>query len=257
MKSHPMLISSFTFIFFIILFQTQGSAQTFTLGVKGGLRVPNLTSGDSGNPLNEGYSSRKGGDAALFVEYHMSDTFSMSAGFEYCAQGGKKNGMQAFEVPPEYAPFVPAGTKYLYADFKSEAKFDYFMFPVMARARVVLGDSPFSLYASVGPFVSMLMRAEQETRGASSIYLDEAGTQPLPAGTVSFDADNNIRSDLHRYNAGVTGFVGIEFSMRPYAVFIEGGGNYGFVPIQRGSEHGKNYTGAAVITMGCSYTFGD
>ena len=117
------------------------------------------------------------------------------------------------------------------------------------------GIFPFSLYASVGPFVRFPMRAEQETRGASTIYLDEAGTQALPAGVVSFNADNNIEYDLIRYNVGAAGLAGFEFSPEPYAFFIEAGGNFGFIPIQKGSEHGKNYTGAAVITLGRSYTF--
>ena len=255
MKPYPLLISSFILFLAGILCQSSASAQIITFGAKGGLSVPNLTSGDTGNPLSEGYSSRLGADAAVFAEYHMSKIFSTTVGFEYCAQGGKKSGMQAFEVPAEYAAFVPPGTKYLYADFKSEAKFDYMMLPVMARVRYAFGSSPFSVYVSAGPFVSILMKAEQETRGASTIYLDEAGTQALPAGVVSFNADNNIRSDLNRYNVGGVGLVGFEFSLEPYAVFIEAGGNFGFIPIQKGSSHGKNYTGAAVITMGCSYTF--
>lgn len=255
MKSYPLLISSFLLLLSAILPFSPASAQIITFGAKGGLSIPNLTSGDTGNPLNEGYSSRLGGDAAFFAEYHMSAIFSTTVGFEYCAQGGKKSGMQAFEVPAEYAAFVPAGTKYLYADFRSEAKFDYFMLPVMTKVKYGIGSSPFSIYASLGPFAAFLVRAEQETRGASTIYLDEAGTQALPAGVVSFNADNNIRSDLNRYNVGAVGLIGFEFRLDPYAVFLETGGNYGFVPIQKGSAHGKNYTGAAVITMGCSYTF--
>lgn len=254
MKPFTLLISSL-FIIFIILSLSPASSNNITIGAKGGVSIPNLTAGDSENPLNEGYSSRRGGDAAFFAEYPLSEIFSVTGGFEYCAQGGRKKGMQALEVPAGYAAFVPAGTKYLYADFKSEAKLDYIMLPVMAKARLGIGDSPFTAYASLGPFVSFLVRAEQETRGASAIYLDEAGTQALPAGVVSFNADNDIRSDLNRYNIGAVGLFGIEFSFSPYAVFIEAGGNFGFIPIQKGSNHGRNYTGAAVITMGCSYTF--
>ena len=75
MKSHPLLISSFILVSCVVLYQSQATAQTFTLGAKGGLSMPNLTSGESGNPLNEGYSSRRGADAAVFVEYHISDNF--------------------------------------------------------------------------------------------------------------------------------------------------------------------------------------
>ena len=89
----------------------------------------------------------------------------------------------------------------------------------------------------------VLIKAEQETRGSSTIYLDESGTQPLSPGAVSFGADNNISSETHTYNFGVTGFVGASFNFSHYSIFVEGGGNYGFVPIQKSSENGKNYTG--------------
>jgi hypothetical protein len=38
-------------------------------------------------------------------------------------------------------------------------------------------------------------------------------------------------------------------------VFIEGGGNYGFLTIQKDSANGKNNTGAGVVNLGYAYTF--
>ena len=46
-------------------------AQSFTLGVRSGISIPNLSaSGSETNPLDEGYSSRIGPDEAIFGEYH-------------------------------------------------------------------------------------------------------------------------------------------------------------------------------------------
>jgi hypothetical protein len=257
MKTCPWLISSFLVVFVSGLFQSQLYAQKITIGVKGGLSIPNLTAGDEKNPLNKGYSSRMGSDAGVFAEYHMSGFFSSTIGVEYCAQGGKKNGMQALEVPEAYSAYVPAGTKYLYADYKSEAKLDYLLFPVMARIRYSVNSLPLSIYASAGPFLGVLVKAEQETRGAGTIYLDEGGTTALSPGAVSFHADTDIRSDLNTYNIGIMGLAGVSADFGVYSVFAEGGGNFGFIPIQKDFEHGKNYIGAAVITIGCSYTFGN
>jgi hypothetical protein len=39
-------------------------------------------------------------------------------------------------------------------------------------------------------------------------------------------------------------------------IFIEGGGNYGFLNIQKGSQNGKNNTGAATAVVGYSHWFG-
>ena len=51
----------------IFLSQTT-NAQQFSFGVRGGISIPNLSaSGSSQNPLNTGYKSRLGPDAALPV----------------------------------------------------------------------------------------------------------------------------------------------------------------------------------------------
>ncbi len=76
----------------IFLFLTEFlQAQNYTMGVRGGISIPNLTAGSSrSNPLNTGYSSRQGPDAAIFGEYHVSSLFSIGAMVEYSSQGGRK-----------------------------------------------------------------------------------------------------------------------------------------------------------------------
>lgn len=39
------------------------------------------------------------------------------------------------------------------------------------------------------------------------------------------------------------------------SIFIEGGGNYGFLNIQKGSQNGTNNTGAATAVVGYRYWF--
>lgn len=242
--------SVFLFLFFTGVSQAQG----ISVGIKGGLSIPNLTAGGSETPLNSGYSSRKGADFGCYAQYDFSKLFGVSVGLEYCAEGGKKDGLQAMSVPEAYKPMLPADTKYLYANYKSEAKLDYLLFPILARAGWnPVPDSSFRLYTAVGPFFGLLIRAKQVTSGSGMIYLDKGGTTPITPVAVSFDATTDIKSQMHLFNVGVLGFAGASYGFGPVNLFIEGGGNFGFIPIQKDDSNGQNYMGAAVISIGSSY----
>ncbi len=244
----------------LILLSSNAYAQKITLGAKGGLSIPNLTGGGTENPLNAGYSSRMGADGGIYAEYHVTKPFSVSVGFEYSSQGGLKNKFQAFPFPPEAIQiFPPPAPKYLYADFKSEAKIDYVLLPVLARYSWKLNKrSPLRIYAALGPFAGFLLSAHQVTSGSSLWYPSETKANPLPLPAQSFDANTNIKDSLNTFNAGICGFVGISYSIsRNQSIFIEGGGNYGFMSIQKGTGNGKNKTGAAVVTVGYAYTLQD
>ena len=84
--------SSFLLLIVAILFSNISDAQNFSLGLRSGLSIPNLTAaGSESNPLNTGYKSRFGPDEAIFGEYHLSSLFSLEAMIEYSSQGGKKS----------------------------------------------------------------------------------------------------------------------------------------------------------------------
>jgi len=256
-----------TFVALILLCGNVKS-QEITLGAKGGFSIPNLTGGSSDNPLNTGYSSRLGADGAIYGEYHVNKKFSVSVGIEYSSQGGKKDKFQAYPTPAEVAPLFapnPAPT-YLYANFKSEAKMDYLLVPILAKYNWRLGKkSPVRIYAAFGPFAGYLIDAKQITSGSSTISMMNpdgktyTGLIIPPATTAvaqSFNQTTNIRSQLYTFNLGIEGFAGVSYNIdRSNAFFIEGGGNYGFMSIQKGTANGKNYTGAGVLTFGYSHTF--
>jgi hypothetical protein len=225
------------------------------IGIKAGLSIPNLTSGNSANPINKGYGSRLGPDASIQAEFHLSRRFSIQPEIQYSSQGGKKDGNQAFSVPPELAAMFPPGQapSYLYANYKSTAKFNYLMIPILAKFHFILRNN-WDVYAAVGPFVSFVLNAKNITSGTSTIYLDEQHTQPMPIGEQSFDRTENIKKDLHSANAGIDGLVGLAYHFKNSSVFVEGGGNYGFVKIQKGDVNGQNNTGAAVAVVGYAIT---
>lgn len=231
------------------------SAQKITIGINGGLSVPNLTDGNSGTPLSSGYSSRLGADYGIYVEYHVSSLFSISLGAEYSSQGGQKNGMQAVSIP---ALTTYDGSDYQYADFKSEAKLNYLLIPVLARFSVSLSKTiPLKAYIAAGPFAGFLLNAHQVTSGTSDVYYtDDNGYLDLVYSGMPFNANTNIKDQLRTFNFGIEGFIGVSYSLTPkHSIFIQGGGNYGFIPIQKDATDGKNCTGAGVVTLGYAYTF--
>ncbi len=245
-----------------ILFLLSGfylRAQEISIGARGGISIPNLSSsGSDQNPLNTGYSSRLGPEFGLFADFRFSDLFSIEPMLEYSSQGGKKEGLQAFPTPDNLASMFPPGQAptYLYAHFKSEAKINYLMVPILAKFGHHFHDSPFKIYIDAGPFVGFLLSAKQVTSGSSDIYLDPAGKEDLGAGSVPFDNTQDIKSQLHNANFGVEGNLGLDYAFGHNHVFFELGGNYGFINIQKGSANGKNNTGAATAVMGYSYSLG-
>src|SRR3569833_1381608 len=170
-----------TYTLFIgVLLCANSFAQDLSLGFRTGISIPNLTAGGNQNPLNTGYSSRQGPEAAIFVELRISGHFSLQPMLEYSSQGGKKNGLQAITTPDEVKAMYPEGQapQYLYADYNSEAKLNYLLLPVLAKAGWDLGKSPFRIYVATGPFIGVLVSAHQVTSGQSLFYNDASGQQP-------------------------------------------------------------------------------
>ena len=87
----------------------------------------------------------------------------------------------------------------------------------------------------------------------SNIYTDQKQTEPVTTSPLSLDKQDNIKSDLHSFNWGICGNIGVDYKLRKSSIFSEGGGNYGLVDIQKGSTNGKNKTGAAVIDLGYQF----
>ncbi len=242
-----------TFLFFDV------KAQTAAFGIQGGISIPNLTSGSGDQtPLSEGYSSRQGAAAAIYLEFKVSDVFSFQPQLEYSSQGGKKNGFQAFTPTPQMTQAFPPGQapQYLYANYNSTAKMNYIMLPLLAKLGWNFKGSPWRFYVDAGPFVALLASAHQVTTGSSEIYADQAQTQPISQGPVSFNNTQDIKDQLHAANFGIEGNIGFAYRLKKGYFFIQGGGNYGFVNIQKNAIDGSNNTGAATVTAGYAFLFG-
>lgn len=271
----------------ILLLTYNVQAQKYSIGIKGGLAIPNLKAGGSNSPLSEGYSSRLGGTAGFYVERHFSPTFSLSAGLEYCSEGGKKDGFQALpsdeitkHFPTDLQPLAAQFPTYLYADYQNKAKLNYAMLPVLARfGWNFTKTSPLRFYMAVGPFAGLLIKATQETTKTGPLYFDQAGQQKaydvllgalmqqgisqeqaagilnaLPLNSLP-SAKTDIDADTHNFNVGILGFIGFSYKFGSSSIFLEGGGNFGFLKIQKNAVDGQNRIGAGVVTLGYSYSF--
>jgi len=232
-------------------------SQRITFGAKGGLSMSNLGSGNSDNPLSSGYSYRLGGDFGICGEYHTSHTFSLSMGLEYSSQGGVKDKFQAYQTPLDWAQyFVPKELPpYLYADFKKETKLDYLLVPVLAKRKWKINQKCV-VYAAAGPYVGFLLNAHQVITGSGQIYQDPEQKFPLPLSPELIEGNTDIKGDLHKVNTGVSGLLGFSYRFnKENAVFIECGGNYGFLSIYKSTANGTNYTRAGVVTVGYAFTY--
>lgn len=248
---------SFFAILLTLFIYTKINAQNIDVGIRGGISIPNLSSGGSQkNPLNTGYSSRLGADIGIFADFKISKIFSLRPMVEYSSQGGKKDGLQAFPIPASYAAYFPPGMvpDYLYANFKSEAKLNYLMIPVLAKFGWKFNSSsPFGVYVDAGPFAGFLLSGKQVLSGSSRIYSDAGGQNALTQSPKSFDSTNNIKSQLNKVNFGVEANAGFTSQLGKGYIFLEGGFNYGFINIQKGTANGKNNTGAATVTFGYAF----
>lgn len=245
-------------LIFPLLFYFNAQSQGIALGVRGGISIPNLTAGSGNeNPLNTGYTSRQGPDFGVFGEYRVSALFSIQLMIEYSAQGGKKKGMQALPVSDELTAMFPPGQvpQYLYANYNSTAKLNYLMLPILAKFGYSIEKTSLRIYTDAGPFIGYLISAKQVTSGKSQLYFDPSGQQLLPVGQQSFDNTDDIKSQLHPINIGIEGNIGLNYRIGRSNVFVEVGGNYGFLNIQKGMQNGKNNTGAATAVLGYNYEF--
>ncbi len=247
-------------LFFFIVSTCEAQKQRNCAGIKGGIAIPNLTAHGAGdNPLSTGYSSRLGPDVAVFWEQAITSNFSILPSIEYASQGGKKEGFQPIPFPPEYSGFFPPGQvpTYLYADFKNEIRLDYVMLNVLAKYNWQLGKaSPFMLYAEAGPFGAYLVSAKDVVSGSGIVYLDEQQQKPLITSPISFDTKIDLKSEVHKGNFGIAGDVGFAYNFSNSRMFIEAGGVYGLLNIQKDPANGKNQIGAVIGRVGYAFSIG-
>lgn len=250
MKTKFTLIAILLFV--MVSFQQALSQTPIFLGLKGGIGIPNLHSSSNGPAISQGYSSRRGPYFGVFGEFRLTPEFSIQPEINYSSQGGKKNGQQTTAIPAQMVnPQAPSGTMYYVGTtYKSVAKLNYIEVPVLAKFTFPL-SSHFNFIVDAGPYAGFLIRANQSTTGSNKVYMDQQQTQPIPGAEQPIDSSSNIKDQLRSINLGVQAGIGFSYNLGSSYIFIEGGGNYGLINIQKNTqEDGKNNTGAATIAIG-------
>lgn len=84
------------------------------------------------------------------------------------------------------------------------------------------------------------------------VYIDRAETTPLGPGEQSFDANNDVTSNIKRFNFGITGGIGFTEEIGFGELFLDVRGAYGLTNVQKYSKDGKSHNGYVLIALGYS-----
>ena len=246
-------------------------AQETKVGVRLGIGLPNLESTDD-NIYSKDYSTVAGFDGGFFLDYGLTENFSIKTELVYARKGGEKNGMQAIpptQLDPQLEPLTQGAP--VYASFDNEAVFSYIEIPVLAKYEWHLGDK-WGVYGNAGPYVDFIISPKQKTSGMSQLYFDEAGTMPLqivvnpqdppqdwiivPLPAQDFTATTDINSDLANMDFGVMAGVGVSYALNDTSeLLFDARGSYGFIPLQNDTDtYGTVHMGSFTFSLSYAYT---
>jgi hypothetical protein len=242
---------SLTFMVFVCLTALSAAQSKSSIGIFGGLNIPRL-SGGNGNELSRDYTSRSGAAFGITSSLYLGSNLSLRIDAMYSSEGGKRNGIQAFDAST-ISPLVPAGT-YFYADYKNESILNYAEVPVMVKYSVPLNKTS-KFYLNIGPYVGFLLNAKEITSGSSLIYADRTKQVVIVPVAQSFDAKTDITSDINKLNFGLTGGGGFSQLVGSGEIFIDIRGAYGLKVIQKLSQNGSSHNGNLLIDLGYALHF--
>lgn len=235
------------------------------IGVKGGLSIPSLRAGQSENDWNKNYVSRRGPYFGAFAEIQINRFFSFQPEIAYAAEGGKRNGIQPMGIPTQYLALFQGAfntdNTYIFAGLNTTSRVNYLQVPLLLKFTYpVTSNGKVKIFAQAGPYLGYLVAAKQIVKTNDlRVYLDGKGAVEIPSLLVhqffgnSVDTVIDAKNDLHKFNVGIQAALGVSYDIGRGKIFAEGGGNYGFMYIQKGDEHGKNNIGAGTILLGYAY----
>jgi hypothetical protein len=237
---------SITLFVFVCLTTLSIAQSKSSIGIFGGINIPRLSGGNS-NELSRDYTSRSGGAFGITSSLYIGSNLSLCIDVMYSSEGGKRNGIQAFDAST-INPLIPAGT-YFYADYKNESILNYAEVPVMVKYSVPLTKTS-KFYLNIGPYIGFLLNAKEITSGSSIIYADRTKQVVVVPVAQSFDAKTNITSDINKLNFGLTGGGGFSQQLGSGEIFIDIRGSYGLKVIQKLSQNGSSHNGNLLIDVG-------
>ena len=220
------------------------------LGIKGGFSLATLSGGFSNsNAVNSGYKLNAGPEGLLYGEYHLNGAFSFLLGVGYDYQGGKRTGMQAYNTPAG----INSGN-YVFSAMDSRTNLSYLTIPVFAKYSYGFGKG-FAVYVDAGPYVSFLMAAKQKNTGNGTLFADANGSHAVAGESNPLMGSNiDVKSQYETFNFGAQANIGVKYHIASrHSVFVEVGGNYGFLNIVKDDAGGDMRTSALSADAGYAF----
>jgi hypothetical protein len=233
-------------------------SSTMKIGVKGGLSLSSL-SDNSTNIYSQGFKSLASYEVGIFAEFGLNDTFGLQVELNYSIKGGERKGLQPIplnSLPVTLTSQIPAGLV-PYGDFENISVLKYLEVPILAKLN--FGSTDWRFFANAGPYFGILVGAEQQTSGASQIYADPFGTQPIPlpgVGTtpIPFTAKTDVKDNIKDFNVGIIAGVGVTKDIGPKSqILFEVRGTYGFIAVQENSTFGDSNIGSVLFSLGYAH----
>ena len=285
MKKHILTIT------LILSFISNINAQDVRFGIRGGANFANISTTNS-TPLYNDYSMRLAAGGGIFTEVQISPKVSLRFGVEYSGQGAKRDGVQALSTQRMMTGIANsigmsiaesdimmlmgvAGTSpFYYANIENTIKYDYATIPILAQYTFNLGTSPWGVYVNAGPYVSFAVSGKETGKGTSFLYADasqqtkvwdvlpahmqSAITAAMPSLATTLQSpykfdETNITGELKSANFGLMGNVGLRYQSGRNCFFVEGGGGYGFIPVQQDDAYGKSRLNSVSVMIGYSF----
>jgi hypothetical protein len=244
-------------------------AQETKVGIRLGIGLPNIESTDD-NIYSSGYKTVAGFDGGFFLDYGLTENFSIKTELYYARKGGERDGLQP--IPPATIAGTPleqiAGGNPIYADFNSVAVFSYIGIPVLAKYEWNLG-SKWGVYVNAGPYVEFIIDPKQEVSSALNLPITDAnGTQimvPIPPDFQTsfplsvpegFNTTTDINNDLANMDFGAMAGVGVTYALNDTSeLLFDARGSYGFIPLQNDTDtYGTVHMGSFTFSLGYAYT---
>lgn len=243
------------------------------IGAKIGYSLGSLTS-NTENVFTDNYESISGIDFGFVFEFKLTELISMQTELNYTQRGGERNGLQPIlieELSDELNMFLPfiglppiTNENPLYANYDSKSELQYVEVPALVKFG---WGNNFRFSLAVGPYVGILINANQVTSGTSQFYLNSDGTNPVsvpgPDGLppfivlppASIEASTDIKNDLKTVNFGGTFAIGLSKKLNTSSeLFLDARASYGFNSIQINDEYGESNIGGVIFSLGYAYT---
>lgn len=250
------ILLSSIIILMILMVQTsivnaqEANKGKLNLGFEGGVQFSNVEDKSTLNPA----SSKTGYSLGPYVEYFISNIFSVKLGLNFDNRG--------FKIDDVYAPIATTSVitdstiicPNSYLHITRNYSVNYLTIPLSFR--YVKGTDKFKIYVEAGAYYSLLLNATR--KGQNDLYIEPqcAPHFDKPPGHEYEDFDGDATSLFNTYDFGVSLYLGgiVQFSPQ-LGLTISPGFMYSFANLYYNPERDAKWTQIFRINAGVIYSF--